>query len=340
MRLHYRRSLGSIVALAFVLFFLPLADTVLASSGNGQVAAFDLKLVKRFFAIGTGSINGVYYPLGNAISRLFNSRFEDVVAMSESTQGAVANVSYLRGGDIALALMQNDVAFDAWRGQRAFEGRGLPQLRVLASLYSEVLQLVVHQDSPIISLSDLRGRHVDLGPRGSGTALNAQAVLDEVGLQAGDLRRSYSDFTKATDALQNGYVDAVFFTGGLPSEGISLLAQRIPIRVVGFPKEVRDALTGSFSYWSEEIIPAGTYRNQEEDVATVGLRALLTCTSDFPEETAENMLAVLFDNQTYLLSLTHVAKDILLLDALLGIEREMLHPGARSFYQKRSLLSE
>ncbi|HOY65804.1 MAG TPA: TAXI family TRAP transporter solute-binding subunit [Candidatus Ozemobacteraceae bacterium] len=305
--------------------------TVTASAA-GQI---ETRLVKRFLSIGTASINGVYYPLGTAMARLFNAHLDGIVAIPEPTAGSVANIEYLRRHEIALALVQSDVALHAFHGRERFEGRPFPELRVLASLYSEVLHIAVRQDSGITALTDLRGKNVVLGEEGSGTAENARMIMAGLGLHAGEFTPSYLGFTKATAALEGGYVDAVFYSGGVPVDGVALLARRIPIRLLPFPEPVRRRLIARHPFWQTETIPAHTYPGQAVDVETIGLRALLVTTSELQRPLATRILELLFDRTPYLTSLSPAAAAISLEQALKGIQSDMLHEAARDFYRRR-----
>ncbi|MFZ2955417.1 MAG: TAXI family TRAP transporter solute-binding subunit [Candidatus Ozemobacteraceae bacterium] len=296
-----------------------------------------LTLARRFIGMGTASIDGSYYPLGAAMTGLFNSRLEGMVALAEPTAGSVANLEYLSQGDLALALVQSDMAYAAFHGREMFINRPFSQLRVLASLYPEVVHLVVRRDAGIDALSGLRGRRIALGEEGSGTALNAQRILEVVGLRINDFQPHFLSFTKATEALQAGDIDAVFFTGGIPSDGLSRLAGRIPIKLLAFPEEISARLLESQPFWGRETIPPGTYQGQSEPVPTVGLRALLVTTSDFDPGVATAMLELIFTHLEYLAEKSPSARMISLPRAREGIEPEMLHPAAETFFRQKGL---
>ena len=64
-----------------------------------------------------------------------------------------------------------------------FQGDGaMKQLRAIASLFPEKLQLVVRADGPIKTLADLRGRRISLGELESGTLVDSRILLAAAGL--------------------------------------------------------------------------------------------------------------------------------------------------------------
>lgn len=300
-----------------------------AGDGTGDGV---LTLARRFLGMGTGSIEGTYYPLGTAMAGLFNSRLEGMVALAEPTAGSIANLEYLNLGDLALALAQSDMVYDAFHGKGRFSGRPTPRLRVLASLYPEAVHLVVRRAAAGATIRDLRGKNIAVGEEGSGTALNARRILATSGLTEADYQARYLSYTKATEALSSGDIDAVFFTGGVPSDGLIRLASKTPVTILEIPEETCTRLIAAEPFWGKETIPADTYPGQPLAVRTVGLRALFVANEDLPHDVATQMLELLFSNLSYLSEKTPAARSISRARALDGIDPAMLHPAATAFF--------
>ncbi|MBF0543980.1 MAG: TAXI family TRAP transporter solute-binding subunit [Candidatus Riflebacteria bacterium] len=320
--------------------FLIIALALFFSSVSKYVGAdskFRTALLKKFYIIGTGGINGVYYSLGSAIARLFNSRMEDILTISEPTNGSVSNIELLRSKEVTLALVQSDIAYDAYFGKGIFEGKPFPNLRILAALYSESVHLIVLNDSPIKTPLDLKGKQVSIGEEGSGTALNAKILLDECGIKSTDFHPKFLSLAKATDALKSGYIDAIFFTGGVPVEGFSLLSNEKPIRLISLPDYNLKIMLDGRPYFTSETILAGAYRGVTENVNTLGLRALLITTDSFESEKVETILQIIFSNSDYLTSISNMTESIDLKKALVGVDSKMLHQAAAAFYKSHGI---
>ena len=108
-----------------------------------------------------------------------------VTFLAEPTAGSLANVEYLRNGQIDLALVQSDVAWQAVNGSGQFESNRCLELKVLASLYSEVIQIVVRDSSPITTIRDLKGCKIAVGEKNSGSAMSVKEVFGAAGLSGG-----------------------------------------------------------------------------------------------------------------------------------------------------------
>ena len=97
---------------------------------------------QQYLNIGTGGTAGTYYPLGGAMAELFNKNIANVNASAQSTGASVANVNMLKDGSLDLALIQNDIAYYAANGLEMFDGKKVDNLRGIATLYPETVQIV------------------------------------------------------------------------------------------------------------------------------------------------------------------------------------------------------
>lgn len=295
---------------------------------------YQLKLIKKFYSIGTASINGTYYPTGNSLARILSTSIKGLVVIAEPTAGSLANIEYLRRGQIDLALLQNDVAWQAYKGNSDTK---FTELRVITSLYSEVIQLIVRDSSEIKDLRDLKGKSIAVGEKDSGSAASIMLVLKAAGLNENDYTIVYERFTRATESLLDGYVDAVYYAGAVPADGISRLAAKIPIRLINIPTDVRAKLLAERPYFTSESILTNSYRNQKNDVNTIGFRALFVATDRLSANEVFNMLQAIYDNPNAEVSETTAALKLHLNEALKGVDLEMLHEGARRFFALRGL---
>ncbi len=293
---------------------------------------YQVRLIKKFYSMGTASINGTYFPVGNSISRLFSSKLKGLVTVAEPTAGSLANIEYLRRGQIDLALIQSDVAWMAFNGAHSYDGNRFRELRVLASLYSEVIQIVVRADSAIKTINDLKGKKIAVGERESGSAASVMLVLGAAGLKPEDYTFVYERFTRATESLRDGYVDAVYYAGAIPADGISRLAAKTPLRLVSVPDDIRTRLVADYPYFSAETIPEKAYQGQETAVQTIGFRALLAGTESLPREEVLSMLQVIYDNPELISDQNQTIIRPRFEQGRAGLEEDMLHEGARRFF--------
>jgi TRAP transporter TAXI family solute receptor len=179
---------------------------------------------QQFFRIGTGGTAGTYYPVGGMIANAV-SQPGKIVATAQASNGSVANVNGIAGGAMESGFSQADVATWAQKGTGIYEGKpNVPGLRLIANLYPESVHVVVKKGSGIKSVADLKGKRVALDEPGSGTLVNARAILAAYGVSEKDIKPEYIKPNQAGDKMKDGSLDAFFFTGGAPAGAIAELA--------------------------------------------------------------------------------------------------------------------
>src|SRR5690606_2612368 len=137
----------------------------------GSLAATTAVAQERFVTIGTGGQTGVYYTAGQSVCRFLN-RAEVKPAIkcnAPSTAGSVTNIVSLHKGEYDFGFIQSDHQHKALQGLAPFDKEGAVELRAVFSLQSEILTVVVRNDSGITDLAGLEGKRVNIGVPGSGS---------------------------------------------------------------------------------------------------------------------------------------------------------------------------
>ena len=210
------------------------------------------------------------------------------------TEGSVGNIRLLNDRSAQFALVQNDIARSAYAGSGRFAGAPLRDLRAVASLFPETIQLVTKEKAGISNVADLRGKRVGLGPAGSGTRANARAILTASGLAEDALAETFTGtLTEAAQALAENRIDAFFITVHAPVPELQRLAASTPLAWVpiGPSRELVD------SGLIPITIPAQTYTGQTTPIPTLAATALVVTRDDVPPTQVERMLLLLFEGK-------------------------------------------
>ncbi len=173
----------------------------------------------------------------------------------------------MEDGRADIAIVQSDVAYLAYNGQDAYEVQPCKDLRGIASLYPSALQLISITGSEIESIEDLSGKRVSLGELNSRSYQNALHVLEVNQVSVSQIMPYYYAFDDAVQALENGELDAAFFTGGYPNSQIVKLTQTRNIRVIATirqPETVQLISALESEIFSIEDLPGKTVSMGEE----------------------------------------------------------------------------
>lgn len=283
--------------------------------------------------IATATPGGTYYLLGDELAgilrRLPGKPIERVVA--EPSSGAVKNIELLLNPSSTanVAFVMKPALLQAIREKP--EAR--QELRILARLYMDVVQVVVRNDTRIANVMDLKNKRVFVGPVGSGTRMITTQILKSIGFSEGNYTADdATKFAQAADRLIVGELDAAFFMAGTPTVAVETALKSGECELLNLDPNTLASLTErdrelGLKEWD---IPAHLYENQPNGIKTVAADVFLVCRSDLDEDLAFVILKALFDNITELLFVHTKAQEIRLTEAFKYLPLP-LHSGARKF---------
>ncbi|WP_125098855.1 TAXI family TRAP transporter solute-binding subunit [Leucobacter chromiireducens] len=253
------------------------SDSAGAAAGSCEAPAGQLK-------VATGNSTGVYYVLGGAITNLLSAE-TPLRATASETGASVQNIEQLVNGDYDVAFSLADTAADAATGGGVFDG---PQpIEALGVIHSNYTQVVVRKGAGISSLEDMRGKTVSTGSPKSGTEVIALRLLESAGLDPTvDVNSQRLDLSTSIDGLVNGSLDAVFWSGGLPTPNLTELftANADTVEFIDITPALPKMADLNPAY-TAGTIAAETY-GLAADVPTIVVANMLLVRDDFDDETA------------------------------------------------------
>ncbi|MEU6204284.1 TAXI family TRAP transporter solute-binding subunit [Micromonospora sp. WP24] len=171
--------------------------------------------------IATGNSTGVYYVVGNALAGQLPAATGGRLSGTAAETGAsVQNIEQLVAGQYDVAFSLFDTAVNAVQGKESFTSA--QPVQALARIYDNYTQVVVRNDAGISSVADMRGKRISTGSPKSGTEVIAHRLLQAAGLDpAKDIQAQRLDLTKTVEGMKDGSIDAFFWSGGLPTGGVT-----------------------------------------------------------------------------------------------------------------------
>lgn len=314
----------------------------------------------RILRLGTGGTSGTYFPIGSLIAQAVSDHGDakdrvsgpgvpGLLAVAQISNGSIANVNAMRRGHLDGALAQSDVVFWSYHGMAVFGSASRQDdLRVIAHLYPESLHLVASRESGITSIPELKGKRVSLDELGSGTLLDARVILEHYGLRESDLRSVYLKPHFAVQGIEQGTLDAFFVFAGYPVAAIERLAGSVGATLVPIRGEPVKRILEDHPYFSQGVIPSGTYghgvipadtyKGISGDTPTLEVGAQLVIRADVDEELVYQITRSLWSESTRALLAGGHPKggEVKLENALRGVSIP-LHPGAARYYLEQGM---
>jgi len=325
-----RRPIWLVVAaLTTVLFEVAVVSPDTARAGE-----------EVFASVGTGEVNGVYYPVGRAICEIVNRdlSIDGVRCSPETTPGSVYNTRAIQSGELEFGIVQADINFNAYKGEGAWVGRTFRDLRSVLSLYPELGTVMARADSHIQDLAALAGRRVNVGSKGTGIRATWEAIEEELGWRDDQRVRPVEMRADATtSALCSGTIDASMLMIGHPSPLVKAQQAACAINLGAITGPAIDKLLHRHLFYQRESIPADFY-GMPADVPTFGGRATLVTSASVDARVvaviAKDVLGHLAALRTLHPALARLRSRQMVNDGLTA----PLHPGAEQVYKEMGLI--
>jgi hypothetical protein len=290
----------------------------------------------QFINVLTGGTSGAYYPLGVALSQIYGDAMPDAKTSVQSTKASVENLNLIQTGKGEIAFALGDAVSSAWKGdEEAGFSKPLDNLRGVAAIYPNYIQIVASKDSGIKTLADLKGKRISVGAPKSGTELNARVIFAAAGLTYDDFAKTeYLSFGASVELMKNRQLDATLQSAGLGVSSLKDLSNSIDVVFIPIPESVLAKIDDAA--YQSGVIPAGTYTEQNEDVQTVAIRNILITSKTVPDDVVYMMTKSMFEHLDSLVTAHSSAAGI---DPKFAPSTPIpLHPGAEKYYREAGLL--
>lgn len=271
-----------------------------------------------------------YYQMSVQIAEAMKQGTDgDVIVTIEESQGSVQNVmeSAIREGNFVFTTPPALIGL-ARDGKAMFKDKTNPKfadIRALFPIPSLTMHFVVRSDSGISTFADLEGKTILLG-KGSFGAKEGEKYLKMFGLE-GKVKIADVELSNAVPALKNGQIDGFVTAGSFPAPNVIEAAAGTGVTVLSLNE---DQITQTKR--TRLVIPAGTYKGQEDDIITTSLPVVAYTTTQMSDDAAYTLTKT-FWNQRKKMAGTAAWWRAVSTDMLSNISTE-IHPGALKAYEE------
>lgn len=296
------------------------------------VAASTLGAGAEELRIGTASLGGAFYPMGQSISNLVNAYAGgDISMVPVVTGGSVQNPNLIHTGEVEIAITNNNLAVLAVNGRGPYSAAGEIDMSAVAALHPSVLHMVVLADSDIQTIEDIRGMRVAVGPAGGGTLgfMNFLLPLHDMSLE--DITPSFVSYADGFSQLTDGTVDAAFALSGYPAGAVMQAAAGADLRFISFSDGMLEqALEANSAYVRVEI--AADVYGTEAPGTLIGVNNMLVAPNSLDADVVEAITAAIFDNLEEFQAENANARQI---DPAMSLNLAIpLHEGAQRYFAR------
>ena len=198
--------------------------------------------------------------------------------------------------------------------------------------------LVASAAAGIANVGDLKGKRVNIGNPGSGQRQNSIDALLASGLTLDEVQKEEVKASEAPGLLQDGRIDAFFYTVGHPSGAIKE-ATSGTTEVLIVPITVGEELLNNNPFYTKAEIAMSHYpklAHQGDSVETFGVKATLVTSADVSEKVVYEVVKVVMENLDAFKQLHPSLADLSPDNMLEGLSAP-IHDGALKYYKEKGL---
>ncbi len=301
-------------------------------------AAFVAPAQAQVLGFGSAPQGSIGYNMSSAIARVMAQN--GIQSRVQPYSGSSAVLPLVNSGELDLAVCNVLEIEEATQGEGMYKGRKQANLRVLGVIFPLYSSIFVRKDSPIKSLSELKGKRI---PYGFSAQVTLERIIDAI-IATGGLKRSdvvpvlVPNVVRGADDFMEGKLDGGFFALGAGK--VSEVDKTVGgIRFLPLSDDPQSLAR------MQKIMPYAYVTTVKPSPAFVGLDGptklmaydyLVTVGKHVKDDTAYKVAKSMFENKP---KLAESLKAFGIWDPN-QIHKKMpaaFHPGAEKFYKEKGL---
>ncbi|MDR6986446.1 TRAP transporter TAXI family solute receptor [Paenarthrobacter nitroguajacolicus] len=295
----------------------------------GSTAACTPEERPQELTVAGGESGGFYLEFATLLADLLQRERVAERAVALTTGGSLENIQRVLSGEATFAVALADAAAQAAATSRSGEG-----LVALGKVYQNYVHCIVREDSGIRTFADLAGKTAGVGEVGSGTTLTAGRIIRAAGLSdpGRALKQVNLGLNQALASLQDGSIDVMIQSGGVPTAPIAAAAQDMGVRLLDLSDLIQATRTQSGFFYDRVLIPSNSYGDAPA-VWTIGVANLLLCRRDLADHIVRQTVELLVEQAQDLVPKSSTGVQFLSPETLINTAGVPLHPAAQAAYR-------
>ncbi|WP_454620616.1 TAXI family TRAP transporter solute-binding subunit [Bradyrhizobium cenepequi] len=288
---------------------------------------------KTTITLGTATPGGGFPLYGNAFAEAMNAADSSLSVEPRNTKGSNENIPLLEAGQLDIATVAGEPAYEAFMGIRPPATR----LKILTAMYSSPGMFVVRADSPYRTIRDLVGQPVAFGAKGSGLPILSRYVLDGIGLkQDEDFKSIYLDRAGDGPAMVLDGRAAALWGAGVGWPGFAAMAESpTGARFIAPSAEEIARIRAKHAFLKPLTIPANSYPKQTEAIASVGSWSFILVRESLPDDVAYRLAKTLHAIEgDFCRKLAQACETTAANTVAAAPNVELIHPGVLRYFRE------
>jgi uncharacterized protein len=294
----------------------------------------DKPIQQTRITLGTATPGGGFPLYGNTLAEVLNAADQSLSIEPRNTKGSNENIPLLEKGELDIALVAGEPAYEAFMG---LAGRSKTNAKILTAMYSSPGMFVVRADSPYKTIRDLVGQPVAFGAKGSGLPILSRYVLDGLGLkQDEDFKPIYLDRAGDGPAMVLDGRAAALWGAGIGWPGFAAVASSPSgARFIAPDASEIARIRARHSFLKPLTVPAGSYPGQTAPIDSVGSWSFVLTRENLPDDVAYRLARTLHASEAAFCQRLAQACETTAANTLSAApDVALIHPGAMKYFRE------
>lgn len=286
------------------------------------------------YTIYTSGLNSSVYVNMLYFANAVNQHATNFTLVTLPSDGGPTNMISVNEGRASFGTSTAESVKAAYDGSGEFRSKSQRRIRHVASFGFSLMFIYTRPDSPIQSISQLKGKKIVYGG-GTGSALLGKQILEVYGL-VNDVIAERGATEKAREALARDEIDAIFTIARLPVPAYTDMINKNHLKLLPMEPDKIKALREKSSLYAEVDI-RDFYPKYPASTKAVGLPGPLVTRDDMNADVVYQMLKIVYSHMDELQKMNEGFKGDSAATALRGLAIP-LHPGSEKYFKDRGIL--
>jgi len=294
----------------------------------------DKPIPQTRITLGTATPGGGFPLYGNTFAEVLNAADQSLSIEPRNTKGSNENIPLLEKGELDIALVAGEPAYEAFMG---LAGRSKTNAKILTAMYSSPGMFVVRADSPYKTIRDLVGQPVAFGAKGSGLPILSRYVLDGLGLkQDEDFKPLYLDRAGDGPAMVLDGRAAALWGAGIGWPGFAAVASSPSgARFIAPDASEIARIRARHSFLKPLTVPAGSYPGQTAPIDSVGSWSFVLTRENLPDDVTYRLARALHASEAVFCQKLAQACETTAANTLSAApDVGLIHPGVTRYFRE------
>jgi TRAP transporter TAXI family solute receptor len=279
-------------------------------------------------SLGTSSVGGLFYNIGNPVAQCINRTLPEVNVTAEFTEGSVENLRLIKKKKMNLAVISPMIGHFARNGQRMFKGKPVEFKVVARLLPNGNVWTVLAKNKDIKTLYDIKGHKAGVGTGGIGVMSRMQLAAHGIDVKK-DVKPFFLSTGALADALKDGSVDVSFLT----KELAFMVTATHKIRIIPWQLKDQQAYVEKNPYFGKYVYPPNTFKGVDYEVLTIDNGIQFVCDASMSDDMVYKLAKAVSENLACISKIYAPAK-VLTKEWIASKLGNPFHPGAIKYYKE------